>query len=78
MTALSPSEAAKIAAEIAEDDSPRATHADVEAYVEALRVAIDEEDGDAPSALLVLYDEATDMLTWDESDLPPRESLTWE
>ena len=78
MAALSPSEAAKIAAEIAEDDSPRATRADVEKFVEVLRVAIDEEDGDAPSALIALYDEAMDMLTWDEADLPPREDLTWE
>ena len=76
--ALSPFEAAKIAAEIAEDDSPRATHADVEAYVEALRAEVAEDGEDVSSALVVLLEEAEDMLSWDESDLPSRESLTWE
>ena len=76
--ALSPSEAAKIAAEIAEDDSPRATHADVEAYVEALRAEVAEDGEDVSSALVVLLEEAEDMLSWDEADLPPRESLIWE
>ena len=80
MTALSPKDAERLAAEAEEarKNLTPATHADVEAYVETLRVAIDEEDGDAPSALLVLYDEATEMLSWDEADLPPREDLTWE
>lgn len=78
--ALSPSQAAKIAAEAEEarKNSTPATHADVEAYVEALRAEVKEDGEDASAALLTLLKEAEDMLTWDEADLPPREHLIWE
>ena len=80
MTALSPSEVAKIAAEVEEArrNSIPATHADVEAFVEALRAEVKEDGEDVSSALLALLKEAEDMLSWDESELPSRESLTWE
>ena len=80
MTALSPSEVAKIAAEAEEarKNSIPATHADVEAFVEALRAEVKEDGEDVSSALLVLLEETIEMLSWDEADLPSRESLTWE
>ena len=78
MTALSPSEVAKIAASLKDEKSTKATHADVEAFVEALRAEVKEDGEDVSSALLALLEEAEDMLTWDEADLSSRESLTWE
>ena len=59
MTSLSPSEVAKIAAEVEEERKKLtpATHADVAAYVEALRAEV-KEDGeeDVSAALLVLLE----------------------
>ena len=80
MTSLSPSDVAKIAAEVEEERKKLtpATRADVEAYVEALRAEVAEDGEDVSAALLVLFEEAEDMLTWDENDLPPREDLIWE
>lgn len=80
MTSLSPKTVEKIAAEVEEarKNSTPATRADVEAYVRALRAEVKEDGEDVSSALLTLLEEAEDMLTWDEADLPSRESLTWE
>ena len=74
--ALSPSEAAKIATEVAADDSLRATRADVKKYRKALLLEINR--GNDSAAMYTLFNEATEMLHWDEADLPSRESLTWE
>lgn len=80
MTALSPKDAERLAAEAEEarKNLTPATHADVVAYVEALRAEVKEDSEDASAVLLTLLKEAEDMLTWDEADLPPREDLTWE
>ena len=79
MTALSPSEAEKIAAEAkAEAKLNPSTHEDVKAYIAILKAEITKDPDDAPIPLKVALEEAEEMLTWDESDLPSKESLMWE
>ena len=52
---------------------------DVEKYIIAICREIGEDGlSNASAALLVLLEETIEMLSWDEADLPSRESLTWE
>ena len=78
MTSLSPKMVERLAAEAKEEATP-ATHADVEKYIIAICREIGEDGlSNASAALLVLLEETIEMLSWDEADLPSRESLTWE